>query len=67
MSYSISSSTKILTLTTAPFFFILVGALSACQFARSVLCPQEEDLNSFLNSKRFKLLSVTISLWQGHC
>ena len=33
MSYSIPSSTKILTLATAPFLFILVHALSACQFA----------------------------------
>ena len=33
MSHNIPSSTKILTLTTAPFLFILVGALSVCEFA----------------------------------
>ena len=33
MSYSIPSSTKILNLTTAPFLFILVSALSVCKFA----------------------------------
>ena len=33
MPYSIPSSTKILTLATAPFLFILVGILSVCEFA----------------------------------
>ena len=32
MPYSIPSSTKILTLATAPFLFILVGILSVCEF-----------------------------------
>ena len=33
MSYSIPSCTKILTLETTPFLFILVGALCVCEFA----------------------------------
>ena len=33
MPYSIASSTKILTLATAPFLFILIGALSVSEFA----------------------------------
>ena len=33
MPYSIPSSTKIITLATAPFLFILVGALSVYEFA----------------------------------
>ena len=31
--FSIPSTTKIFTLTTATFLFILVGALSVCEFA----------------------------------
>ena len=38
MPYSIPSSAKILTLTTAPFLFILVGALSACEVAMVPEC-----------------------------
>ena len=50
MFYSIASSTKILTLTTAPFLFILVGALSACEVAMVpgmyiLLFPQEEEVH----------------------
>ena len=83
MSYSIPSSAKILTLTTAPFLFILVGALYLCEFAMvpglyTLQCPQEEEVHSFFwghkythstaqSSKRFKPLSVTILMWQGHC
>ena len=79
----IPSSTKILTLTTAPFCFILVDALSVFEFpmVRGVyilLCPQEEQVHSFSGghrythsvaqpSKRFTPLSVAILLWQGHC
>ena len=33
MPYIIPSSTKVLTLETAPFLIILVGVLSACEFA----------------------------------
>ena len=33
MSYSIPSSTKIPTLETAPFLFILLGTLCVCEFA----------------------------------
>ena len=49
--YNISSSTKVLTLTTAPFLFISVGALSVCEFAMVpgldiLLCPQEEEVHS---------------------
>ena len=51
MPYSIPSSTKILTLTTAPFLFISVGALSVCESAMVpgvyiLLCLQEEKLHS---------------------
>ena len=48
----IPSSTKILTLTTAPFCFILVDALSVFEFPTVpgvyiLLCPQEEQVHSF--------------------
>ena len=51
MSYSIPSSTKILNLTTAPFLFILVSALSVCKFAMVpgvyiLLYPLEEEVHS---------------------
>ena len=51
MFYSIPSSTKILTLTTATFLFILVGALSVCEIAMPpgmyiLLFPQEELVHS---------------------
>ena len=51
MSYNIPSSTKILTLATAPFLFILVGVLCVCEFAivpgvYILLCPQEEEVHS---------------------
>ena len=50
-SIYIPSSTKILTLTTAPFLFILVGALSVCEFAmvpgvHILLCLLEEEFVS---------------------
>ena len=83
MSYSIPSSSKILTLTTAPFLFVLFGALSACLFAMVsgvyiLLCPQQEEVHSSSwghrhthsaaqSSKSFKPLSVAILLWQSHC
>ena len=83
MPYSICSSTKILTLVAAPFLFFLVGAQSVCEFAMVpgvyiLLCPQEKEVHSsswghrythsgVQSSKRFKPLSVTILLWQGHC
>ena len=45
MSYNIPSSTKILTLATAPLLFILIGVLSVCEFAKVselyiLMCPQ---------------------------
>ena len=45
--YNIYRSTKVLTLTTAPFLFISVGALSACEFAMVpgldiLLCPRKK-------------------------
>ena len=46
MPYSIPSSTKILTLATAPFLFNLVGVLSSvCEFAKvpgvyTLVCPR---------------------------
>ena len=51
MPYSITSSTKIRTLATAPFLFILVVILSVCDFimvpgAYILLCPQEEEVHS---------------------
>ena len=69
MSYSIPSSTKISTLTTAPFLFISVGALSVCEFAMVpgvyiFLCPQEKNVLLFpthsaaQSSKRFKPLPL---------
>ena len=88
MSYSIPSSTKILNLTTAPFLFILVSAMTVCKFAMVpvlyiLLYLQEEEVHFFFlmahiyiyvyiyiqqhnHQKRFKPLSVTILLWQGH-
>ena len=49
MSYSIPSSTKIITLATAQFLFILVGALSIYEFAivpavNILLRSQEEEI-----------------------
>ena len=49
MPFSIPSSTKSLTLATAPFLFILVGVLSVCEFTMVpgvyiLLWPQEEDM-----------------------
>ena len=50
-SIYIPSSTKILTLTAAPFLFILIDALSVFQFpivpgVYILLCPQEEEVRS---------------------
>ena len=50
-SIYIPSSTKILTLTAAPFLFILIDALSVFQFSivpgvYILLCPQEEEVHS---------------------
>ena len=83
MPYTIPSSTKILTLTTAPFLFILVGVLSVCEFAvvpgvYVLLWSQEEEVHcsssgyrcthsAAQSSKRHKRLPVTIFLWQGDC
>ena len=55
MFYSIPSSTKIITFTTAPFLFILVGALCVCGFAMVpgvyiLLCPQEEEAQMYTSS-----------------
>ena len=81
MSYSTPSSTKILNLTTAPFQ--LVPCLSVnflwCQECifycapmkkKYSLLPKGTDIythSAAQPSKRFRLLSVTILLWQGHC
>ena len=50
MYYSISSSTKILKLTTAPFLFVLVPSLSVnflwCQECIFFLYPQEKEVHS---------------------
>ena len=82
MSYSIPSSTKILTLTTASFLFILVDALSVGQFAMvpvvyMLLCLAVRRVYLFFIgaqiyigaqiSKRFKPFSVIILLWHCHC
>ena len=58
MSYSIPSYTKILTLAAAPFLFILVGVLSACEFAMVpgeyiFLCTQEEEVHSSSSGHKF--------------
>ena len=75
MSYSITFSTKILTLAIAPFLFISVDVL--CKFAMVpgeyiLLFPQEEAVHRFTHSaahssKRFKPLSTIILLCQGYC
>ena len=49
MPYSITYSTKILTLAIAPFLFILIGIL--CEFAivsgvYTLLSSQEEEMHS---------------------
>ena len=82
MSYSTPSSTKILTLATAAFLFVLVDTLSVCEFAMVpgvyiLLCSQEEMVTFFLKAqmytlsstiiKRFQHLSFPLLLWQGHC
>ena len=68
-------------MTTASFLFILVGTLSVCEFAMvpgvypsGVYCVFREKRFTVIPthsaaqpSKRFKLLSVSILLWQGHC
>ena len=73
MPYSIPSSTKILSLTRAPFLFISVGALSVkllfCQECifycaprkkRYTLLPEGTDIHSTAqSSKRFKSLPVS--------
>ena len=56
MSYSIPSSSKILNLTTVPFLFILVSAVSVCRFAMVpgvyiLLYPLEEDVLFFLRAR----------------
>ena len=79
MPYSITGSTKTLIyFGNSTILFILVGTLCVCEFAMVpgvyiLLCPQEEKEHSFsyiFNCaviKRFKLLSLTILLWEGHC
>ena len=51
MPFSIPSFNKIFILVTAPFLFILFGALSVCKFAMVLgvyilLCPQKEKVHS---------------------
>ena len=51
MPNSIPSFTKVYTLATTPFLFILVGILSVCEFAMVpgvyiLLFPQEEQVHS---------------------
>ena len=83
MPYSIPSSTKILSLTRAPFLFISVGALSVkllcgqeCIFycaprkKRYTLLPEGTDIYTHSpaqSSKRFKPLSLTVLLRRGNC
>ena len=59
MSYSIPSSTKILTLTTAPFLLVSVGALSACELA---MVPQECIFYCVPRKKRYTLLPEGIDI-----
>ena len=54
MPYSIPSFTKILIYFGNSTIFVLVGALSVCEFAMVpgvyiLLCPQEEKVLFFLN------------------
>ena len=81
MSYSITCSTKILTLAIAPFLFISIGVL--CEFAMVpgvyvLLFPHEEEVHSSswgdkcahlaaYSSKRLKPLSAIILIYQGYC
>ena len=74
--------TKILTFTAAPFWFILVDALSVFEFSMMLgvyisLFPREDEVHSSpwghrythsvaQSSKRFKPLSVRMLLWQDH-
>ena len=67
MSYNISRYTKILTLTIASYLFILVGALSVCQFAMVpgvyiLLCPKEEEVATlfFLRTQIYTFSSTII-------
>ena len=65
MSYSIPSSTKILSLTASSFLFILVAAMSVCQFAM-VHRRHRYTHSAAQSSESFnKPLSVTTLLWQG--
>ena len=81
MPSSITCSTEILTLTTSPILFILVGVLCELTMVPSVyilLSPQEEEVHysswghryiynsAAHSSKRFKLLSDIIWLCQGY-
>ena len=76
MPYSIPSSTKIFIYFGNSTIFVLIGALSVCEFAMVrgayiLLCPQKESYillptySAAQSSKRFKPLSVNIFLWQG--
>ena len=81
MSYSITCSTKILTLAIAPLLFILVDVLREFAMVPGVyilLSPQEEEVHysswghrsthsAAHSSKRFKPLSAIILLWEGSC
>ena len=75
MPYSITCSTKILTLATAPILFISAGIL--CEFdmvpgVYMVLSPHEEEVHSSScrhrcthSSKRFKTLSAITLCYYG--
>ena len=81
MSYSITCSTKILTLAIAPLLFILVDVLREFAMVPGVyilLSPQEEEVHysswghrsthsAAHSSKKFKPLSAIILLWEGSC
>ena len=56
MPYSIPSSTKILTMATAPFLFILVGVLCIC-LSVNLLWSQLCTFYSCLRKKRCTLLA----------
>ena len=79
MLYSIICLTKILTLETVTFLFILVGVLciNLLWYIRFTVSQEEEVHSSSwchrctnsaaYSSKRFKLLSAIILLCQGYC
>ena len=65
MPYSVPSSTKIPTLATAPFFFILFGIMYVFEFAMvpgvyTLLCPQEEEVLFCLRAQMYRFNNTII-------